>query len=439
LSARAIGSKALAALMLPVVVLALAADPALAAKKKKKGRARNSSPPPAAAPAPPPPSVKQGVTLWKAGQWDAAVSMWQPFAGQGDADAMFNLGQAYKLGRGVPLDKVQARDWYSRAALKGHLPAQANLGILLYQGGEKTEALRWLKQAADAGEMRAQYVMGIVHWNGDGAAKSLALAYGYLVRSAAQNLPEASKALNDLSLVIPAQDRANGWEIATSLAGGKGIPPRFETGSIQMAAAPVAADQLPRSVAPSLQPPFAPARRPAPPPEASVVESPANAPPMNAANNNAAPMNAQSLNNQQLNVPQPVASVPVPPPTATAPTTAPMTPPPVAVAAAPSSEFKARPMAPPPEKPPEKAKPKPEPDMTGWRIQLGAYSTKAFAEEAWAKLKKQEGKAVAKLKPVYASGRLVRLQAGPFKTREDAAKACKEIGIKGNGCFPTEG
>ena len=417
LSARAIGSKALAALMLPVVVLALAADPALAAKKKQKGRARSSSPPPAAAPAPPPPSVKQGVTLWKAGQWDAAVAMWQPFAAQGDGDAMFNLGQAYKLGRGVPLDKVQARDWYSRAALKGHLPAQANLGILLYQSGEKTEALRWLKQAADAGEMRAQYVMGIVHWNGDGAAKSLALAYGYLVRSAAQNLPEASKALNDLSLVIQGPDRANGWEIATSLAAGKGIPARFETGSIQMAAAPVAADQLPRSVAPSQQPPFAPARRPPPPPEPAVVETaPTPAP--------ASPAPASA--------PQPVTPVPVPPPQAA---------PPVVVAAAPESPFKARPMEAPPEKAPENAKPKPkpEPEMTGWRIQLGAYSTRAFAEEAWAKLKKQEGKAAAKLKPVYVSGKLIRLQAGPFKTREDAAKACKDIGIKGNGCFPTEG
>ena len=45
--------------------------------------------------------------------------------------------------------------------------------------------------------MRAQYVLGIVHWNGDGAAKSLPLAYAYLVRAAAQGLPEATKALNE--------------------------------------------------------------------------------------------------------------------------------------------------------------------------------------------------------------------------------------------------
>ena len=103
-----------------------------------------------------PPSVRAGVDLWRAGDYPAAVTIWQPFAATGDADAMFNLGQAYKLGRAVPVDKALARDWYRKAALKNHLPAQANLGILLFQAGEKPEAARWLKQAADRGEMRAQ-------------------------------------------------------------------------------------------------------------------------------------------------------------------------------------------------------------------------------------------------------------------------------------------
>ena len=130
-----------------LLVLALVAgDPALAATRKKKRRPVRRSPA-AAAPAratPPPPSVRQGVELWRAGKWDAAVTMWQPFAEKGDPDAMFNLGQAYKLGRGVTLDKTIARDWYRRAAVKGHLPAQANLGILMFQATEKDEAVRWL-------------------------------------------------------------------------------------------------------------------------------------------------------------------------------------------------------------------------------------------------------------------------------------------------------
>ncbi|WP_164158312.1 tetratricopeptide repeat protein, partial [Sandarakinorhabdus rubra] len=223
-----------------LLVLALVAgDPALAAPRKKRGakRARAAAAP--ATPTPPPASVRQGVEYWRAGKWDEAVKMWQPFAEQGDADAMFNMGQAWKLGRGVALDKANAQDWYRRAAVKGHLPAQANLGILLFQAGDKAEGVRWLKSAADKGEMRAQYVLGIVHWNGDGAAKSMPLAYAYLVRAAAQGLPEATRALNELSQAIQPLDRANGWQIATALAGNSGVPAQFQPGILPPPLTPV--------------------------------------------------------------------------------------------------------------------------------------------------------------------------------------------------------
>jgi len=198
---------------LVVALLATITGPADAARRK--------TPPPPPAPVA---SVRTGVDLWRAGDYNGAVAMWTPFANAGDADAMFNIGQAYKLGRAVPKDMALARDWYRRAAIKGHLPAEANLGILLFQAGEKPEATRWLKAAADQNEMRAQYVLGIAHWNGDGVPKSLAMAYGYLARASAQGLLEATTALNDLTGVIPPQDRANGWAMATSLAAGNGVP-----------------------------------------------------------------------------------------------------------------------------------------------------------------------------------------------------------------------
>jgi len=67
--------------------------------------------------------VKDGVDAWQAGNYAAAVAQWRPLALAGDADAQFNLGQAYKLGRGVPADLVQAEAWYRRAAKQGHLQA----------------------------------------------------------------------------------------------------------------------------------------------------------------------------------------------------------------------------------------------------------------------------------------------------------------------------
>src|SRR3546814_13505721 len=56
------------------------------------------------APAPALADVKSGVEAWQRGDYQAAVAEWRPLAIAGDADAQFNLGQAYKLGRGVARD-----------------------------------------------------------------------------------------------------------------------------------------------------------------------------------------------------------------------------------------------------------------------------------------------------------------------------------------------
>jgi TPR repeat protein len=68
--------------------------------------------------------VKEGVDAWQAGNFGAAVKEWRPLADQGDSDAQFNLGQAYKLGRGVPADLRIAQSWYEKAAQQGHAPAR---------------------------------------------------------------------------------------------------------------------------------------------------------------------------------------------------------------------------------------------------------------------------------------------------------------------------
>lgn len=424
------GVKALGALL---VLALIAGDPALAARKKK-GKKGRASRPAAAAPAParatpPPPSVRQGVELWRAGKWDEAVAMWQPFAQDGDADAMFNMGQAYKLGRGVPLDKTLARDWYRRAAVKGHLPAQANLGILQFQAAEKAEAVRWLKAAADRGEMRAQYVLGIVHWNGDGAQKSLPLAYAYLVRAAAQGLPEATKALNELSQTIQPIDRANGWQIATALANGSGIPAQFN---------------------PGIQPPPMMAVT-TPPPPVTVVSMPAGNPaatPAAGMGVTTAALNDAALKAAEAGTPPAdlaAGAQPLPLAAATAPSApAAVTPPPspptrTAEAARAAAEKKAadrklaeKKLA---EKKAAEAKAAAEKE-TGWRIQLGTYPNQKSAQAAFNKLAAANRKELKGLHPTYGKfGGNYRLQVGPFPTREEANKGCKTLEIGKNGCF----
>ncbi len=449
-----------------LTVLCLAAPPAEAARKKK--------PVPAAAPAPvpPPPSVRSGVDLWRAGDYPAAVAIWQPFAAAGDADAMFNMGQAYKLGRAVTKDLGLARDYYRKAAAKGHLPAQANLGILLFQAGEKVEATRWLKAAADRNEMRAQYVLGIAHWNGDGVPRSLTLAYAYLARASALGLTEATGALNTLTGVISPLERANGWAVATSLMAGNGIPPEFAGGSGKALAGAVA--PLNDSVLPSqvIKPPPRPAE-PAPerPPERTLVNSPqpVAAPPPLLARKPAPPPKPEGRSEAERKaVPPPVRPVPITPPPGAVATPAAAVPaksetpppraieppnaPPVTTVALPASAPAEKPVVKPVEKPPEKlvakpveklvAKPAekpPEKKITGWRVQLGAFSKKALAEASWKEFAARQKKLIGDRKPIYAAdGNVTRLQVGPYKTKAAARAACDDFAKSGRACFATD-
>src|SRR6059058_5889080 len=78
-------------------------------------------------------SVKAGIEAWQKADYAGAVAIWRPLAEKGDADAQFNLAQAYRLGRGVTTNLSAAQTWFERAANQGHLDAQATLGLLLFQ------------------------------------------------------------------------------------------------------------------------------------------------------------------------------------------------------------------------------------------------------------------------------------------------------------------
>jgi hypothetical protein len=413
-----------------------------------------------AAPAPPPLSVRAGVDLWRNGDWAGAVANWQPFAVAGDADAMFNMGQAYKLGRAVPVDKAIARDWYRKAATKGHLPAQANLGILLFQAGEKAEAAQWLKSAADRGEMRAQYVLGVAHWNGDGVPRSLPLAYAYLARASAQGLTEATGALNNLTHSISPVERANGWAIATSLAAGNGIPPAYAA-----AAKPMTVAELNRANLEAAQRPLPTAVKPveaapvvAPPslvPKVAVVPAPVPQRPIVAPLVDPTPVPAAP---SKVVVTQPTPVLPTvksPPPPVLVTTPAPVERPPApevrtvelppakpVVVADATPAVKAGAPTKPAEKLAEKPKladKKPAPPPPGWRVQLGAFGKQAQAETAWAEIKTKQKAAVGTAKPIYEPGTsIIKLQMGPYKTRDDAKDACAKLAFSGRACFVTE-
>jgi TPR repeat protein len=153
------------------------------------------------------------------------VAIWRPLAEKGDADAAFNLGQAYRLGKGVPLDLAQAQSWLERAARKGHSDAQATLGLLLFQNGNRVSGMRWLKSAAEAGEPRALLIVGTALYNGDGVPADPVTAYAYVSRAAAQGLAPAQATLADMDEVMPLEQRQKGVALAQSMVTAKKTAP----------------------------------------------------------------------------------------------------------------------------------------------------------------------------------------------------------------------
>ncbi|HVM23363.1 MAG TPA: tetratricopeptide repeat protein, partial [Sphingomicrobium sp.] len=163
-------------------------------------------------------SVKAGIEAWQRADYSAAVSIWRPLAERGDADAQFNLGQAYRLGRGVNTNLAAARTWLERAAASDHVDAQTTLGLLLFQNGEQGAGLKWLKKAADKGEPRALLVYGTALFNGDGVTQDPVLGYAYVSRAAAQGLGPARETLAQLDQLLPLAERKKGVAIAQSRA-----------------------------------------------------------------------------------------------------------------------------------------------------------------------------------------------------------------------------
>ncbi len=195
--------------------------------------------------------VKGGVEAWQRGDFTSAVREWRALANQGDPDAQFNMGQAYKLGRGVPADLKIAQSWYQKAAAQGHDQAQANLGLILFESGQRAAAMPWLRKAADRGDARAQYVLGTAMFNGDVVAKDWPRAYALMTRAAAQGLPQAASSLTQMDQYIPLAERQKGIALAQQMA----------AGAARLTVAPLKAPRVAGNVAPA----------PAPRPQRKVV------------------------------------------------------------------------------------------------------------------------------------------------------------------------
>ncbi|PHR16733.1 MAG: hypothetical protein COA41_13115 [Sphingopyxis sp.] len=320
--------------------------------------------------------VKAGVDAWGRGDFQTAISEWRGPAEKGDADAQFNLGQAYKLGRGVPQDLVQAEKWYKRAADQGHLQASDNYGLVLFQDNRRAEALPYLQASAQRGEPRAQYVLGTGHFNGDFVEKDWVKAYTLMTRASAQQLPQATSNLAQMDRYIPVEDRRRAIALAGQMEQDEKRVRTAQIGGLRTAPSSGAVET-------AQLPPSRPAM-PAPAPAPSPAPTPAPAP------------------------------GPITPGVTYAPTPAP---------------------SPAPAAPAATAAPVRAAATGDWRVQLGAFSDENKAKNLWTSLERKIS-ALSGLQPyLVKAGGITRLQAGPFATKAQADSMCGSVKAAGNDCI----
>ena len=104
-------------------------------------------------------------------------------AGQGNAEAQFQLGEYYFEQRSEAEteedeDKVSAEclKWYTKAAEHGYAIAQYNLGRLYFHSENFTMAAKWYTKAAEQEDEDALVELGYLYFKGLGVQRNKALA-----------------------------------------------------------------------------------------------------------------------------------------------------------------------------------------------------------------------------------------------------------------------
>lgn len=350
--------------------------------------------------------VKAGVDAWAKGDFATAVREWKGPADAGDPDAQFNLGQAYKLGRGVPRDMAKAEALYASAAGKGHLQASDNYGLVLFQRGERAKAMPYIRSAASRGDARAQYILSLALFNGDGMPKDWVRAYAYATVAQQAGLPQAAGALAQMDQHVPMADRQKSVALAAQIAAEAeatrarqlaavdlgGLPGRSVVGDGEAGAAPAARGRGPsvavaeRAAADAARAAGSAARSPRAPAPAPSAPSPASTPPR------AAPARGAPARS----APAPSTVAPSPPRSASS-------------ASSPSR---------------------------AWRLQLGAFGVAGNAEALWARVKSRPELA-GRGKLLVRAGKLTKLQVGGFASQAEASGACARLKSSGFACLAT--
>ncbi|KUM54532.1 tetratricopeptide repeat protein [Rheinheimera sp. EpRS3] len=102
--------------------------------------------------------------LFEQQQYDAFLQQAQQQASENNADALFLLGKAYDLGRGVTANPGTASQYYRQARALGSARASHNLGNMALGNRKKAEAIKLFEEALAGGlTLPTLYNLGLAH------------------------------------------------------------------------------------------------------------------------------------------------------------------------------------------------------------------------------------------------------------------------------------
>jgi hypothetical protein len=97
-------------------------------------------------------------------------------AGDGNAQAQFELGSIYSIGDGVTQDYTEGFYWYEKAAEQGSVYAQHNVALMYEKGAgvvpDYSKAVEWYKKAVASDYADSQLNLGVMYGNGTGVPRN---------------------------------------------------------------------------------------------------------------------------------------------------------------------------------------------------------------------------------------------------------------------------
>lgn len=123
-----------------------------------------------------------GLSYLEQGRTDEGVNLIRKSANQNQPAAQYRLAKLYEVGEGVSQDQDMARQLTERAATNGNRIAMHDLALYYAEGRGGVDvnlptAAKWFEKAAERGVVDSQFNLGVLHESGQGLPKNVTDAF----------------------------------------------------------------------------------------------------------------------------------------------------------------------------------------------------------------------------------------------------------------------